>query len=111
MNNIYSYCFLPVYNPSTGEKIGCVPDMNIDDTEKVWVGRVAYYFSCTQMIDVSWWHFALNVKVWSIITGIYSYRFLPVYNPSTGEKIGCVPDMNIDDTEKAIQYAAEENIK
>lgn len=33
--------------------------------------------------------------------------FLPVYNPSTGEKIGCVPDMNTDDTQTAIQYAAE----
>ena len=41
------------------------------------------------------------------MNNIYSYCFLPVYNPSTGEKIGCVPDMNIDDTEKAIQYAAE----
>lgn len=36
-----------------------------------------------------------------------SGKTFDVYNPSTGEKIGCVPDMNTDDTEKAIQYAAE----
>lgn len=36
-----------------------------------------------------------------------SGKTFDVYNPSTQEKIGCIPDMNSGDTERAIQCAAE----